>query len=212
MAVMPAVVRDQRDKEQGQHHGGNSSKRRAREVIPNRGGDSERNGGSQHDVRSSEMIQQGNEQEASGGRPHQIEKIHAIDALNALANCQGHHGARKKERQCARQIDFGKCEIGELAPARQDEDQREQHHQAVQNGQRAQPEVELFARLRDHIREQSARAESEQGDRNCEKSKVIVKDDGEDASERQLEQERGQGGKRHAQIKLRPSIFAGKAG
>ena len=67
-------------------------------------------------------------------------------------------------------------------------------------------------RLGHNVGKQSARAQSEQGDRDRQKREMVIEDHRKDARERQLQDQGRKRGERHAQIELRPFGLAGFSG
>src|SRR5581483_5322530 len=107
-------------------------------VEPDGGGDGEEDGGGEHGVGSAERVQEGNEREAAGGGPQQIEEINAIDAFDGLGDYERDNRSAQKERQGAGEVDERQRERTELTLARDDEHQREQDGDAVQGGEDAE--------------------------------------------------------------------------
>ncbi len=83
---------------------------------------------------------------------------------------------------------------------------------AVDHRQDAQLAEDISAATGDHVGKQPARAQPEQCNRDREKREMVIENHRKDARERQLQDQRGKGGERDAQIELRPLGLAGFSG
>ena len=197
------VVNDQRDEPEGQGHGRNASSQRAGQVVPDGCRHREQDGGGQHGVRAAEVVQQWNQRQTSARRPEQIEEIDPVHALNSLRDSQRDNRAGKKEWQRTGEKDRGQSTVAHNC-AREREAQAPHHHEAVENSQRSQLEINVSTPACHHVGEYAAGSQPEQGDRDSEESEVIKENHGEDARKGQFEDQSGKRGEGHAQIHLRP--------
>ena len=161
-----------------------------------------------HGVRSAEQVQERNQQQAAGGGAGEIPEIGAVDPLHRFPDGQRDHGSGKEERHGAGEVDQRQSGVTQLARREQNEQQRRDHRRAGAQPQRAQLGVQIAGPRRDDVGEDAAGAQPEQRDRNGQKRKVVIKNDGEDARQRQLQNQRGERGEAEADVKLRPGDVA----
>ena len=160
----------------------------ARQVVPDGRRHREQNRNRDHRIGAAKVIQKRNQNQATAGRAEQIEKIHAIHALDAFRYRDGNHRAREKERQRAGEINAGQRQIAEFSGARQNEDQRRQQRPRCSPPPGLPSLWKMFPpRLGHNVGKQAAGAQPEQCNRDGEKREMVVKDHGEDARERKLQ-------------------------
>jgi hypothetical protein len=181
-----AVINDEDDKCQRQHDGSHTSTLCSRQVVPNGRRHREQHRRGQHRVRSAKIIEQRNQGQATGCGPKQIEEVHAIHPLDAFRDGQRHNSPGEKEGQGGGKVHCSQCAIVQFTRAREQIDQRENNGNAIQHCQCSEFKIDVPAPARHHVREDTARAQPEQSDGDCEKREVIIKDDRENTGERQL--------------------------
>jgi hypothetical protein len=113
--------------------------------VPDGAGGGEQHGHQHHGAGAAEVIQEWNQQEASGRRAQQVEEINAIDALDGFRNRQRNNGAGNEKWQGRGEVNQGQAPGAGLFFLRQNYRQRRQHQQAVEHAEIAQfPEQRRF--------------------------------------------------------------------
>jgi hypothetical protein len=161
---------------------------------------------------TAEGIEQRDQQQATGSGANEVEEVDTLDALDGFRDEQGDDGAGEQEGKCREEVDDDQFEVAGRALAREQEDQRGDDRDAVESGKMAELLVESTLPAIDDVREDTAGAEAEQGDRDREEGEVVVEDDALDAGERELQQQRGHRGQGHAGIDRGPIGGARRGG
>ncbi|HKS97485.1 MAG TPA: hypothetical protein VJV74_15330 [Terriglobia bacterium] len=148
-----------------------------RHVKPDRSRNREENRRDQDCVRSAHPIQKGNERDAATGRAQEVEKIHAVDAMNCVRDNQRQHGSRKEKRNCRNEISRDQFGRRHFARSVQQKCKTQNYRKGVSRGKNADFAVKSAAPARNQVRKDSARAEPKERDRNGQEGEVVEVDD-----------------------------------
>ena len=157
------------------------------------GGDERTGRRRQDDARRAEPVEEWDQDEAAGGRAGEIGGVHRIDPRREPRDGQRDHEAAGEKWQRGERVD-GQHQpqvLRRVVEADAEANQREQRHDRggrVDDGLRGEQSrrrVPIEPASGD-VREHTARAQAEQGDRDGEEREVVVHDHREDAREREL--------------------------
>jgi hypothetical protein len=107
------------------------------------------------------LIQERHQYQAADGSAQQVEEIDPIHALDGLRHSGGNDGSGKEKWQRGREVNQRERRGRRFARHAQQDDQRDQHHDAVQNRQSAQFRINVAPRNRDNVGEHAAGAQPE---------------------------------------------------